>query len=408
MTKSTLIRHPNAAAIAGNVVRSTSAEFLIGSGSGIENSVSAIAVGTLGRLYHLLGQNEANQHYTNGSMNPSAFHTGDFSVLTRFEDVGADPWHVLLVLATVVILGVGIALSRREWRVPLVLAIAACVGFAAFTGTARWSIYDTRYYIPLLVLWTPLIATALSRFPRIVPRLVAVFLVLACLPQLFDNYTRSLIHPAYHFSSFLQPYFVEVGDSQTKLNAQRTAQAYEGLTKTIAKSSCQEVGLSNLVTDEYPIWVGLSHYGWKGTMDDVDVHNATASLLPPDFSPCALIAQRSQRNYVGHVAGMQTAGIRPTHPPDQASLSRELRSSPRLTRRRCSGSETRTRNMAADVLGARFGHPDVPAPRPPNSAQPEMLVSGRYRRASMNERQTPEVEEARSILLAPARALRGF
>ena len=102
-------------------------------------------------------------------------------------------------------------------------------------------------------------------------------------------------------------------------------------------------------------------------MDDVDVHNATVSLLPPDFSPCALIAQRSQRNYVGHVAGMQTLEFRPTHPPDQASLSRELRSSPRLTRRRCSGSETRTRNMAADVLGARFGHPDVPAPRPPNS-----------------------------------------
>ena len=64
-------------------------------------------------------------------------------------------------------------------------------------------------------------------------------------------------------------------------------------------------------------------------MDDVDVHNATASLLPPDFSPCALIAQRSQRNYVGHVAGMQTWEfgrltllIKPA--------SREFRSSPRL------------------------------------------------------------------------------
>ena len=92
------------------MVRSTSAEFLIGSGSGIANSVSAIAVGTLGRLYHLLGQNEANQHYTNGSIESEVpLHTGDFSVLTRFEDVGADPWHVLLVLATVVIGGVGVA-----------------------------------------------------------------------------------------------------------------------------------------------------------------------------------------------------------------------------------------------------------------------------------------------------------
>jgi hypothetical protein len=311
VTKTTIISDPNAAAIAGNVVRSTSAEFLIGSGSGIENGISAIAVGTLGRLYHLLGGNEENQHFTIGRNNPSPFHTGDFSVLTRFEDVGADPWHVLVVLATVAILGMGVAVGRREWRVPLALAICAGVGFAAFTGSARWSIYDARYYIPLLVVWTPLIAIAMSRFPRMAVRLVAVFLVLACSPQLFDNYTRSLIHPAYHFTSVLQPYFVEVGDSQEKLSAQRTAQAYEGLTEKIAHSSCLKVGLSTFVTDEYPIWVGLSHYGWQGTMDDVDVHNATASLLPPDFKPCALIAQRGQPNYVGHIPGMQTMEFGP-------------------------------------------------------------------------------------------------
>ena len=98
-------------------------------------------------------------------------------------------------------------------------------------------------------------------------------------------------------------------------------------------------------------------------MDDVDVHNATASLLPPDFSPCALIAQRSQRNYVGHVAGVPNAGIGPTHPPDQASLS----GTPAVhhgwhAAEMPPGVRARTRNMAADVLGARFGHPDVPAP----------------------------------------------
>ena len=144
-----------------------------------------------------------------------------------------------------------------------------------------------------------------------VARLVAVFLVLACLPQLFDNYTRSLVHPAYHFTSALQPYFVEVGNSQDKLSAQRLAQAYEGLTKTIARSSCLEVGLSNYVSDEYPLWVGLSHYGWKGTMDDVHVHNVSASLLPAGFKPCAYIAQPSSPRYVGHIPGMRTMKFGP-------------------------------------------------------------------------------------------------
>jgi hypothetical protein len=65
--------------------------------------------------------------------------------------------------------------------------------------------------------------------------------------------------------------------------------AYTNLTKAIAHSGCRQVGIANFMLDEYPLWAGLHDFGWKGTLDDVDVNNVTKSLESAQFRPCALV-----------------------------------------------------------------------------------------------------------------------
>jgi hypothetical protein len=299
LSRLTIEKHPTLAGGAGNVIRSASAQFLIGNGHDVEHDVSVFAVGSFRRLYDLLGQNPTNFDYELGP-NPSAFHSGNFSVLTRFEDVGADPWQVVLILVSLMVLGLGVMARRTSLRFPLVLAIAASCGFILFTGAARWSIYANRYYIPLLVIWTPLIALVLSRVHRVIGLAVVAFLLVACAPQVFDNYSRPLLHP-FRFTSALEPYFITAGRKQA---VEAKAAAYADITRTVARSSCRQVGLANLVYVEYPVWVGLKDAGWHGTVSDIDVLNASRVLERKRFSPCALIEEPDQIGYSSNHAGM--------------------------------------------------------------------------------------------------------
>jgi hypothetical protein len=192
---------------AANVVRSAAAEFLIGNGHDVESLVSRGVIGTLKPIFDSLDVRPNNNNYELGT-NPDPFKVVDFSVLNRFEDVGADPWQVVLIVVTMVVFLYAAVRRRKESYLPLLPSAALCCGFVLFTATAKWSIFAPRYYIPLLVLWSPLIAFALRKCHLMLVRVIAVLLVLTCMPQLVDNYSRSLIHPAFHFTSPLEPYFV--------------------------------------------------------------------------------------------------------------------------------------------------------------------------------------------------------
>lgn len=303
VARSTIVNHASPSNAASNLLRQVSAQFLIGDGHGFENAVSSAVVRPLGWIYDGLGQDPHSTDYA-FQPNPDPFTPGDFSTLTRFEDVGANPWHTLLILASVVVL-VGYAMfgSRRQTvRLPLLMAAALCVGFVAFGITAKWSIYATRYYIPLLVAWSPIVAVALARLPKVAVRIVCAALVVACLPQLLDNYERPLVH-TFTFRSPLESYFVTEATSQQR---ESKAADYQHLAETLARSKCREVGIANQVVVEYPIWIALDLAHWKGVIQHVDVHNASSRIVErPGFRPCALIYQPDQRGYVDVHPGMR-------------------------------------------------------------------------------------------------------
>lgn len=268
-----------------NSVRQTSSQFLIGDGSGVQHEVSRVLTSALGSVYGWLGQDPEDDRFTLVP-NPDPFAAADFSMLSRFEDIGANPWHTILLAITLVALVVDFVRRGRRAAIPLLLALALVAGFLVLSMTAKWSIYGTRYYVPLLMVWAPLMAFGLRRLPHLVTRGVAVLLVVACVPPLLDNYTRSLVHRRHDFTTPLQPYFA---GSPTEEEARARALHFEQLTQGIARSNCDEIGLANIISYEYVLWAGLDHWGWDGTIQSWGAPNDSGALEDPAFEPCAIV-----------------------------------------------------------------------------------------------------------------------
>ncbi len=284
----------NPAAAAANVLRSTASEFSMGNGkSDVEAQISKEVLGHLHHVFLWLHVDPNNPDYMLGTVG-DAFGTRDYTISDRSADAGANPWNVVLMVVSVPILVVASLRRRQGARTTLLVAAGLIAGYVLFTGTARWSLYSVRYEVPLLVAWSPVIAVALSWLPKMATRIILVFLILACTPQLFSNLGEPFFHRDYAANS-LSPYFL---DSGRKSYIAASNAEYSSTSEAIAGSSCHRVGLANWVLVEYPLWVGLRYDDWRGEIQDVNVPNVSRRLEDPVFKACALIQQEAA-GYVG-------------------------------------------------------------------------------------------------------------
>ena len=273
---------------AANVVRSAATNFRIGDGDwGIETVVSRSVLGVLRPIYNVFDVPPDDLDFY---ITPyvDVFGGGDFAMTSRFEEFGANPWHVLLLTGAMIILIVNAARGRVEYRFPAVVGVALALGFVIFSATSRWSVYVARYSLPVMIVWAPLIAIALSSLGRVVRNVTIALLVVAVMPQLLDNWPRSLIEPRNDFASELEAYFV--GRALTEPDA---AKEFAAVRDAIIASGCDRVGIANWVLLEYPLWAGLEQAGWHGRIEHVFVNNESAVLERTDFDPCILVRQTS-------------------------------------------------------------------------------------------------------------------
>lgn len=192
-------------------------------------------------------------------------------------------------------------------RVVVLIAIGLTVGFLVLAGVSRWQIFGVRIFIPLFVAWSPLIVLALARCSTWLLRAALVVLVVASLPQLFDNAERPVMRNSYGPNP-LAPYFL---DSTDRAYVVRTAVDFERFSKDVAQSSCRRLGIGNFVVDEYPVWVGLQDDGWNGQIQDVGVPNVTSRYESRDFHPCAVVTDPTSPPYRGPVSGWVQVGFGP-------------------------------------------------------------------------------------------------
>ena len=143
--------------VGANVIRGTAANFDIGNGkSGVETYVSRVVLDGMRHLYALTGISLNDPRFAVGlNWNPLAAR--NYSVAQRAGDIGANPWHVVLTWLAIVILGVA-AVRGAPVRLVLLFGLALGAGVVLFTGIAKWSIYEVRYTLPVLVALSAVIA----------------------------------------------------------------------------------------------------------------------------------------------------------------------------------------------------------------------------------------------------------
>ena len=294
VSKSTLSTDLTFPAAGANVVRSTAANFMIGNGTdGFETAISKSVLGGLHGVFDQFHIDPSNPNYVLGTIT-NAFSVTNYIQSDRNGDRGANPWDVLLICMAILVLIVARIRGDLKTRMPLLIAAGLTLGYLFFSGTARWNVFEVRYQLPLFVAWSPIIAIALSKLPRIAARVVLCLLVIACLPQLFDNVAQPFIHRDYPTDS-LAPYFL---DTSVQRYVALSSSEYQSASAAISETSCHKLGLANWILAEYPLWVGLKSAGWQGEIQNVNVQNASSRFQDPDFAPCILIRQESG-SYVG-------------------------------------------------------------------------------------------------------------
>jgi hypothetical protein len=266
-----------------NIVRSTSANFRIGDGTGVESALSRAAFDVLRPIFDATRVDPGGFEHTIGT-DLRAFEPGNYAPYQRTEEYGANPWHVLLIVGGGSVLAVVAIRRRRELRPAVGFAIGLAVGFAAFTALNKWSPFAVRYQVPLLVGWAAPLALLLERSR--VRWLVGAGLAVAALPALFENSARPVVHPTWPFATYLDGYY-----AGGAIYSGPPVEEFDRVAAALAASPCRHLAITNWVRIEYPLWVALEHHGWDGRIEHIDVGNDSAELIPDDFERCAVVYQ---------------------------------------------------------------------------------------------------------------------
>ena len=243
----------------------------------------------------------------------------DFHMLWGWnhEDRAANPLHILLVLASIIVL---ISLRRRVKDDLVWGAVITVLGVWGLLSTViRIDPFGIRYQLPFLVAWAPLFGVALTLLDR--PRLtqtVLVFALILMLPWLVYNRTRSLIalqdSPgpftipcSWHLGCGVRSVLVEPPSTFLFINIFDDKDPYLEMAQTIKSNQCDKVGLSIDSWDsEYVFWWILDAPQSGRRIETINTYPELEKYLDPTFHPCAIICKTCGRNPVFHNLPMKS------------------------------------------------------------------------------------------------------
>ncbi len=253
------------------------------------------------RALHALGIDPDDQRTT---------WTGDVFALSpnvwANENYASDPLQFLLLLAA----GVAVLFFQRRprgagTRVYLLLLLG---GWILFCLVLRWTIWNTRLLLPLLVLGMPLVGLMLDRLRPAWPVAAVAALVFgAAVLVAVRNPSHPLAgsHPYYRLDRIAQ-YYLTSGPQLERIHRE--------ITRQVVDLGATRIGLRLGRDDwEYPLWVRLQAAGLHPRIEHVDVHNRSAryaATLPP-FAPQVTITIQLAR----HRVEVTPVEPRPAPPP---------------------------------------------------------------------------------------------
>lgn len=215
------------------------------------------------------------------------------------EDLAPSPWHLLLILSTIIIgfiylpLKIGVnKIFRSGERLPLIYLsmIAFCLAFILFSAYLKWQPWQSRLLLPIFVIWCTVIPLILWSDNRIHHSMVYLSIIMGLLSFTitFDNRSRPI--------SIDAPYISQPRLSLYFINQPNLFPVYSTIASQISLKKCDRVGLifgNDLY--EYPLWRVLTNEDNRIIIQYVQVENPSKMYEDPDYKPCALIANTEQK-----------------------------------------------------------------------------------------------------------------
>ena len=250
--------------------------------------LNAFNLGLVKRLHEVIGidMNDPRTSYM-GGLPPDNFDIGK----PRYhEDVAGNLLHAVLL-----ILSIAMALALPGFSGARGRGYALCLvaAFVLFCAKLKWQPWGSRLQLPLFVLGAPLIAVTISALGPRIARVATAFILVACLPWVFFNETRSLLQRPTRkaFWNTEEPtVFNTSREDQYFRNRRHMAEPYRAAVAKVAATGCRNIGLVLGMDDwEYPLWVllGASQDGRVRLAHFVSAGHAGTSAGLPDY--CAVI-----------------------------------------------------------------------------------------------------------------------
>lgn len=252
--------------------------------------VNSVMYGIIRLIHKILGV---------ATNDPRATLCGDFSInFSLHEDSTGNFLHLILIIVSVAIFF--ITSQKRKQRDLIYYLAALTSAFLLFCFVVKWEPWESRFHLPVFVLFSPVIAIVLSRISNHkIADFTAVFFILLSLPWVFFNDSRPLIK---NFrASKIENIFNTSRIEQYFRNWPGLKDPYMEAVQFIKSKGCSDVGIILGEDDwEYPFFVLLQKDNTRVfRIEHVNVSNISAikyNIYPfNDFNPCAIISFKSRQ-----------------------------------------------------------------------------------------------------------------
>ena len=150
---------------------------------------------------------------------------------SNHEAVANNRWHLLLLLAAAVPFA-----WRRKDRLAYLISLP--LAFLLFCFYLKWQPYSSRMFLPLFVLGSPIVGTALEKLrPATLQMLICLFLLNNARPYLFENWVRPWRGPNSIWKTIRdEQYFNDMGQWDNRAS-------FEQSVAILGSSACDTVGI---------------------------------------------------------------------------------------------------------------------------------------------------------------------